>query len=46
VESGGNFHGEPVAFAMDFLGIAMSEIGWTTVVMSMIIVLEIIQFSY
>jgi histidine ammonia-lyase len=27
VESGGNFHGEPVAFAMDFLGIAMSEIG-------------------
>ncbi len=27
IESGGNFHGEPVAFAMDFLGIAMSEIG-------------------
>jgi len=27
VESGGNFHGEPVAFAMDFLGIAMSELG-------------------
>ena len=27
VKSGGNFHGEPVAFAMDFLGIAMSEIG-------------------
>lgn len=24
--SGGNFHGEPVALAMDFLGIAMSEI--------------------
>jgi len=27
VESGGNFHGEPIAFACDFLGIAMSEIG-------------------
>jgi histidine ammonia-lyase len=27
IESGGNFHGEPVAFVMDFLGIAMSEIG-------------------
>ncbi len=25
--SGGNFHGEPVAFAMDFLGIAMTELG-------------------
>ncbi len=25
--SGGNFHGEPVAFGMDFLGIAISEIG-------------------
>ena len=25
--SGGNFHGEPVAFAMDFLGIAMAELG-------------------
>ncbi|MBN2694731.1 histidine ammonia-lyase [bacterium] len=25
--SGGNFHGEPVAFGMDFLGIAVSEIG-------------------
>jgi histidine ammonia-lyase len=24
--SGGNFHGEPIAFAMDFLGIALSEI--------------------
>ena len=24
--SGGNFHGEPVAFAMDFLGIAISEL--------------------
>jgi histidine ammonia-lyase len=24
--SGGNFHGEPIAFAMDFLGIAISEI--------------------
>jgi histidine ammonia-lyase len=27
VESGGNFHGEPVAFACDFLGIALSELG-------------------
>lgn len=26
VISGGNFHGQPVALAMDFLGIAMSEI--------------------
>ncbi len=25
--SGGNFHGEPLAFALDFLGIAMAEIG-------------------
>lgn len=25
--SGGNFHGEPIAFAADFLGIAASEIG-------------------
>ncbi|MTT31159.1 histidine ammonia-lyase [Terrilactibacillus sp. BCM23-1] len=25
VISGGNFHGQPVAFAMDFLGIALSE---------------------
>lgn len=25
--SGGNFHGEPIAFAMDFLGIAMAELG-------------------
>jgi histidine ammonia-lyase len=25
--SGGNFHGEPIAFAMDFLGIAVSELG-------------------
>lgn len=25
--SGGNFHGQPVALAMDFLGIAVSEIG-------------------
>lgn len=24
--SGGNFHGQPVAFAMDFLGIAMAEL--------------------
>jgi len=24
--SGGNFHGEPVAFALDFLGIAMAEV--------------------
>ncbi|MBL7959611.1 histidine ammonia-lyase [bacterium] len=27
VFSGGNFHGQPVAIAMDFLAIAMSEIG-------------------
>lgn len=27
VISGGNFHGEPVAFAMDFLGIALAELG-------------------
>jgi histidine ammonia-lyase len=27
VISGGNFHGEPLAFVMDFLGIALSEIG-------------------
>lgn len=27
VISGGNFHGEPLAFAMDFMGIALSEIG-------------------
>ncbi len=27
VISAGNFHGEPVAFAMDYLGIAVSEIG-------------------
>lgn len=26
VISGGNFHGQPVAFAMDFLGIALSEL--------------------
>lgn len=26
VISGGNFHGQPIAFAMDFLGIALSEI--------------------
>lgn len=25
--SGGNFHGEPVAFTMDFLGIALAELG-------------------
>lgn len=25
--SGGNFHGEPLAFAMDFLSIAMAELG-------------------
>ncbi len=24
--SGGNFHGEPVAFALDFLGIALSAL--------------------
>lgn len=27
VLSGGNFHGEPLAIAMDYLGLAMSEIG-------------------
>ncbi|UTR08949.1 histidine ammonia-lyase [Evansella sp. LMS18] len=27
VLSGGNFHGQPVALAMDYLGIAMAEIG-------------------
>jgi len=27
IVSGGNFHGEPLALAMDFLSIAMSEIG-------------------
>ncbi|HLN52557.1 MAG TPA: histidine ammonia-lyase [Lentimicrobium sp.] len=27
VLSGGNFHGEPLAFAMDFLSIAMAELG-------------------
>lgn len=27
VISGGNFHGQPVAIAMDFLGIAVSELG-------------------
>ncbi|MCJ7458745.1 MAG: aromatic amino acid lyase, partial [candidate division Zixibacteria bacterium] len=27
VISGGNFHGEPVALALDFLGIAVSELG-------------------
>lgn len=27
VISGGNFHGEPLAFALDFLAIAMSELG-------------------
>ncbi|SUV03743.1 histidase HutH [Priestia megaterium] len=27
VISGGNFHGQPIAFAMDFLGIAMAELG-------------------
>lgn len=25
--SGGNFHGQPLAYSMDFLGIAMSELG-------------------
>ncbi|MGG3572181.1 histidine ammonia-lyase [Bacillus gobiensis] len=25
--SGGNFHGQPIAFAMDFLGIGMAELG-------------------
>ncbi|WP_035178143.1 histidine ammonia-lyase [Alkalihalobacterium bogoriense] len=27
VLSGGNFHGQPIAFAMDFLAIAMAELG-------------------
>ncbi|NHJ01979.1 MAG: histidine ammonia-lyase [Candidatus Heimdallarchaeota archaeon] len=27
IYSGGNFHGQPVALAMDFLGIAMAEVG-------------------
>ncbi|WP_099304611.1 histidine ammonia-lyase [Bacillus sp. Marseille-P3800] len=27
VISGGNFHGQPIALAMDFLGIAMAELG-------------------
>lgn len=27
VYSGGNFHGEPIALAMDYLGIAMAEVG-------------------
>ncbi len=27
VISGGNFHGEPIAFIMDFLGIALAELG-------------------
>jgi histidine ammonia-lyase len=27
VLSGGNFHGQPIALAMDFLGIALSELG-------------------
>ncbi|MEO8721456.1 MAG: histidine ammonia-lyase [Ginsengibacter sp.] len=27
IVSGGNFHGQPLAFALDFLAIAMSEIG-------------------
>ena len=27
VESGGNFHGEPLAFALDFLAIAAAEVG-------------------
>ncbi|WP_078393087.1 histidine ammonia-lyase [Shouchella patagoniensis] len=27
VISGGNFHGQPIAFAMDFLAIAMAELG-------------------
>ncbi len=27
VLSGGNFHGQPVAFVMDFLGIALAEVG-------------------
>ena len=25
--SGGNFHGQPIAMAMDFLGIAVAELG-------------------
>ena len=25
--SGGNFHGEPLAIAMDYLGMAMAELG-------------------
>jgi len=25
--SGGNFHGEPIGLAMDYLGIAMAEVG-------------------
>src|SRR5207247_9522756 len=28
VESNGNFHGEPLAFAADFLAIAAAEGGW------------------
>ncbi|MFQ5822935.1 MAG: histidine ammonia-lyase [bacterium] len=27
IKSGGNFHGEPLALAMDYLGIALAEIG-------------------
>lgn len=27
IKSGGNFHGEPIALAMDFLAIALSELG-------------------
>ncbi|MHA1214512.1 MAG: histidine ammonia-lyase [Candidatus Hodarchaeales archaeon] len=27
IYSGGNFHGQPIAFVMDFLGIALSELG-------------------
>jgi len=30
VESGGNFHGEPLAFVLDFLAIAASEVGAVT----------------
>lgn len=30
VESGGNFHGEPLAFALDFLAIAAAEVGAIT----------------
>jgi histidine ammonia-lyase len=30
VESGGNFHGEPLAFALDFLTIAAAEVGAIT----------------